>query len=646
MKRSELRSIGPDTRVIEQDSLKEGVIEQRKSAFFGMKDEQLISTIDSWILESKSLHDKFKVKQTRNEQYFLGHQLNRSRLSRTQARIVINKVWQNLETVLPRATRRLPAPTVSLPNEEDEGKRIDNLTYANNLENVLVSLAKSLNITGKAKEFLRFSQLFYLGVLKFGYDKKGGIWVENVRPQRILVPPRMSDEYVGEYHEDTVKELKVKFPKKVEKLNNLIQSNKKINEGTRVGYYEFTTKEFKVWKLQNIVLRKVKNPHWDSSGKKNHWKTPQLDYVFSDLWQMGMSLYSQTTLVDQVITLQDALNKRKRQISDNADHANGSTVVFGESGITKKEASAMESNRGRPNSVTYTKGGNPGGFQHIQGQLLQPYVAEDMQQTIREIDNIFGTHSATRGEKTPGEETFGGRQLLQGADQERIGELTLMLERVIEQLYNAVAQMIRVHFKKSEYVSFIGEDGTSVQLQIDKNLIREGVDISVKEGAALVKDKSVLSAEAIQLWQNNAIDPITLYERLGDPHPLRTAERLWMWQQAPAELFKKAQSDIDKATKSDKQKEVLTAIAQAEIENRAFVGGQTLIPAYQGANEQHIATHQDLFTTDQFRQLPQEIRNAAAAHLEEELGIVKGKLDERIANGDKGPKPEDLLKIS
>ena len=64
--------------------------------------------------------------------------------------------------------------------------------------------------------------MFYLGVLKFGYDDTDGIWVENVRPQRLLVPPHNNEDYIIEYHEDTAKELKRRFPKKEAAIDKLI----------------------------------------------------------------------------------------------------------------------------------------------------------------------------------------------------------------------------------------------------------------------------------------------------------------------------------------------------------------------------------------------------------------------------------------
>lgn len=624
---------------VEEDSLQEGIIEQRSVLSYKDSEKKLVQSVDEWINEAKPLHNQFLSKQQKNERYYLGDQLDFKKLSKYKAKIILNKVWQSLETVIPRATKKLPAPTASLPVEEDNPKQIDNTKYTRNLEDILLSMAEELNLGQKFKEIIRYQQLYYLGVLKFGYDETEGIWIECIRPQRILIPPKNSLDYVMEYHQDTVSSIKRKFAgmlseeekKEMEiKINEAVKSNGVlVPDASLVGYWEVTLPEFKFWKLNNIILKKIRNPHYNfKNEKKNHWKEPLMDYVFSDLWTLGINKYSQTTLVEQIITLQDSINKRKRQISDNADKAQGTLVAYGAAGATKKETSALQANRDNPDGVTYFADANQGAVAHFGGQLLQPYVLDDMYHTINEVDNVFGTHSTTRGEKTPGEETFGGRQLLKESDQERIDELTQMLERMAEKIYNAFAQMIRVHFEKKQYVSYLGQDGTSVQMQVDKNIIKDGVKIRVKEGSSLVKDKVTLSSEAILLWQNKAIDPITLYERIGDPQPYKTAERFFLWNTSPETLFKQITADLEKTTQSDRQKSVLEAIAQAEIENRVLVRGEK-VPPYSRANEQHIATHQDAFSPEIMQQLPPETRENIAVHLEGELEIVKGGLEER-----------------
>jgi hypothetical protein len=609
------------------DNLQEGLKGQLlNTPEMDLEDADLIAIANGYIDDAKPLFTKMKKRMDKHESYYLGHQLNSKRLKQYEARIVLNKLFQSLETVLPRATSNLPAPQVSLPPNDDSSSEVDNRVYSDNLEEIMLAIADENKIAQLLKDFLRFQELYFIGVLKFGYDEETKeIWVENVRPQRILLPPNQSGEYVIEYHVDSLGFLLNKFPDKEKEIKEAIAEMKGgegNGKGSQVGYYEITTPQMKFWKIADVVLEKIENPHWNKKGR-NFWTTAQTDYIFSDLWTLGLNQYAQTTLVEQIMTIQDAINKRKRQISDTSDKANGVLVAYGGLGITKEEAAVIEDKRKEPNGVAWLENGNPGSVQEFGGKQLQPFVFNDMLQSIAEIDNIFGTHSTTRGEKTPGEETFGGRRLLKESDQERIGELVQMLERVMEDLYKAFAQLIIVHFKKAHFVPFIGKDGTSKQLKIDKNVIEEGANIKVRQGSTLIKDKVAEAAEAIQLWQMKAIDIISLHERLGDPHPFKTAERTMMMQLAPEQVFARVKSEYDAATKGDKEEKVMISILRAGAENKALAKGQP-VPPFEGATPQHLALHQQLvMDMKEAGALTPEIAKVIKEHMLAEVATVK-----------------------
>src|SRR6185295_7250728 len=388
-----------------QDQTREGLIKQRSSVSFDDTDETLIEVANAWIQESRSLHDTMLRKQEKNENYYLGMQLDDKKLKDFQAKIILNKIFQTLETIIPRAVENLPAPMASTPETDEPGKEVDYRKYTTQIEETMLAIAEEQDLSMKLKEFLRFHQLYYLGAIKFGYDEDcQSIWVENIRPQRLFIPPNPHGEYVIEFHEATLNCLKEQFPKMAEKLQErfLMENNRQRMSnklmGTRIGYFEITTEEFKFWKVYDLLLDKQENPHYDFKNKKrNHWKEPKMDYIFSDLFTLGKGHYAQTTLIDQILTLQDAVNKRKRQISDNADRANGVIVAYGAGKVTKEEAAVLEAARQRPDGVVFLENADIGAATHFSGQQLQQFVFDDMVHTIQEIDNLAGTHATTRG---------------------------------------------------------------------------------------------------------------------------------------------------------------------------------------------------------------------------------------------------------
>lgn len=617
------------------ETQQEGVSNKRPIAMMDMTDNQLVRVANKWISEAKPLHDKMVKVQTRNENYWAGEQLDFSKLDDYQARIILNKVFQSMETMIPRTVSRIPAPVVSVPVDEDADleQRKEARQHATRVEKLIIAQSEHLKLRHLLEEFVRFFDLHHLGVLKFGYDEEeNAIWVENIRAPKIFLPPDNSKSYVIEFKYDTVEYLADQFgdeyeggrDKLIQDVLNLdapLRKQNRQNLGDGIGYYEITTDKMKFWKVNDILLGKEKNRYYDFENKSvNHWTKPRKDYIFSDIWSLGKTQYSQSTLTSQIIPLQDSLNKRKRQISDNADRANGILVAYGESGITKEEASAMEKSRKRPDSVVFSASGAPGGVQQFHGQRLEQYVFDDMIHTINEVDNVYGTHATTRGERTPGEETFGGRQLLKEADQERIATMVEMVERVAEELYNAFAQIIKVSMDEKAMLPYLGADGSSELVRVNKKLITEGLRINVKPGTTLIKDKAALAQEAVVLWQNKAIDPVTLYERLGDPTPFKTAERFFKWSTNPASLFEEVADDMDKAKSSENETMVKQSVVQAGAENKALLAGKP-VPPYRDVTPQHMAVHQDAFSGE----LPPDpaIRSNIQKHIAEELEILK-----------------------
>ncbi|MEK7091755.1 MAG: hypothetical protein AAB900_02080, partial [Patescibacteria group bacterium] len=57
--------------------------------------------------------------------------------------------------------------------------------------------------------------------------------------------------------------------------------------------------------------------------------------------------------------------------------------------------------------------------------------------------------------------------------------------------------------------------------------------VSVKEGSLIPKDRLTERNEAIDLWGAQAIDPLTLAERLEDPNPQEFTKRLVLWKLNP-----------------------------------------------------------------------------------------------------------------
>ncbi len=87
-----------------------------------------------------------------------------------------------------------------------------------------------------------------------------------LRPQKLVLDPEATieeceytGEYVGEIRTDTAANLIKRFPKK----EKLISDTVKDKLGTTINYGEWWTNDYLFWTLENKVLAKTKNPHWN-----------------------------------------------------------------------------------------------------------------------------------------------------------------------------------------------------------------------------------------------------------------------------------------------------------------------------------------------------------------------------------------------
>jgi hypothetical protein len=84
--------------------------------------------------------------------------------------------------------------------------------------------------------------------------------------------------------------------------------------------------------------------------------------------------------------------------------------------------------------------------------------------------------------------------------------------------------------------------------------------VSVKEGSLIPRDELSKRNEAIDLWGAGALDPETLFERLGFADPKQAAETLYLWKFAPQSLFpkvlEKTQQGLGEVPKSDSSQTV------------------------------------------------------------------------------------------
>jgi hypothetical protein len=552
--------------------IQQGVFELEEELRLDMPDEELVELSDAWEKKWNDYYPTLKKIEEKNENYWKGkHFANQDE----ENAIVDNLIFESLETFLPIATKQNPEPVVTADNTP-EGEAL-----ASKVSKMLIYQADTNRLKLRLKRVVRFWSMYRRGVMKMAWSmKKHDIKPIVLRPQRLILDPdgiidddmTYDGEYIGENKKEKASDLIARFPSKKAYIEAYV--NEKL--GTRVPYQEWHTDEYSFWKLGKEILGKMKNPNWnwpedkketDEYGNetvvtvpgRNHFSSPQKPYIFLSIFNLGIHPHDDTSLIEQNIANQDIINKRNRQIDENVDDMNGGWVFSGDSGLTQGQATeAVQALReggaiwiptGSPEAVVSKKMGTP-----LPGDVYNQLI--DVRNELR---NIFGTRGSTP-QGTSSEPTVRGKMIVREQDSSRIGGgISEYLEQFADQTFNWMVQMFYVHYDEKHIGSIIGKDSATEFVELINSELDRKLMVSVKEGSMIPKDSLTKANQATDLSTAGLMDPITLYDKLDYPNPYETAERLFMYKNAPQLLFPDAAKKVQDAQTQLEMEKAATA---------------------------------------------------------------------------------------
>ena len=578
-------SLGQDVNKIseERKDKDEGVVSDFLEEFkIDMSDDDLIELSKKWEKSWKEVYEGgenndnggLEQRQKRCVEYWKGK--NSSSLE-TELGIKTegsgdNLIFEALETFLPIATKQNPEPMVNADNTENGVK------LADKIKKVLIyqSGMTRLNLKITIKQAVRNWALKFVGAVQIGWSGvEDDMDIEVVRSEQLILDPNgfiKRGEYIGEFigrlKRDTAKNLIIRFPKQKESIEK--KCNGKL--GTKLNYKEFWTDEYVFWKLNDIILAKIRNPHWnyeeevkepvmtvDEDGNEiqdytengdeiyttttvpgaNHFVKPKKPFVLLSIFNLGDKPYDETSLIEQNIPNQDKINKRSKQIDKNIDNINSGWVVSGDAGFSEAQASRAVGAL-QKGGVVYVPKGNPNALiGKITGDGLPADVYNERQDARNELRGVFGI-TGLQPQGTQNEKTVRGKIIQKTADVDRIGGgVSEYIELFSSKIYDWLIQMMYVYYDEEHSFPILGKDGTQDWITIKNSDINTKLVVSVKEGSLIPKDSLTKSHLAIDLWGAGALDPLSLYEYLEFPDPRKMVEKLIQWNENPMGLIGK-----------------------------------------------------------------------------------------------------------
>lgn len=541
-----LKQVGGLFAPINKQSLKGGSIEgegtlteAQDEIALDMQDEDLLAQKNKWESDYDAYYGPIKLKQDQNLNYWRGKQYG---WDKAMYQTVDNVIFESLETFLPIVTREAPTPLVMSDNQAD------GIELSRNVQKMLSFIADEQKFKTKLKSVVRNWAIFYVGIMKIAYDfEENDMVLKVIDPTTLILDPTGLNRYVGEKKKKSTSEMLKLFPQKVEIINEL----SKGKSGTLIGYTEWWTPKYAFWTVQDQVLQKNKNPHWnydtnqpqmDENGLtteqnvpgNNHFAVPKIPFMFLNVFSLGRQPHDETSVIEQVIPLQDSVNKRTRQIDKNADDMNNGWVVSNK--FSKDEAKNLADAIRRGGVARAPTPDITGSIIRMQAAPLPQFIPNDMMDKRSEIMNVMGV----RGSMAQGimsERTVRGKIEIKSQDADRIQLIVDYVEQFVDDIFNWMVQMMYVYYDQPHVAALIGDAKAAEYISLQKSDLNRKLIVSVKEGSLIPQDPLTKRNEAIDLWAAGAIDPISLFERLDEPDPKGMAERLLMWKNNPQGLF-------------------------------------------------------------------------------------------------------------
>lgn len=618
-----------------------------------LDDVNLSAAIDHRWQDSTSLWSKMENWGKKNRMYWRNEWEDENRVARKTSRAKDNRIFLSVEHDVNILTARPAKPIVLAARPDDP----DSAQVAEGLQWMFLDLYRQRQVKKKLKRGIRklhFDRLICL--YPFWNNELNDVDVRLVNPRKVRIPKQANNEQEAEWMieeiEESISKVLGKFQGQEEEIINLygFNADKVAKEDPQVKYRMFWTSDFVAYQVNQKVIKKMLNPTWDWDGlamsveettemgkatgikrrplfervKKaqseasrqmemgtdeetgqpimkrkegtffyNHFNNPRKPYIFGTIFEDDDGPFGSTDLIHQAAPLQDNVNRRKRQIDDNAEEANG-IYLFDSKSFTKEDVQRFS---GKPGARLY--GSNiANGFKRDAGRDLPAYVFTDLEHSIREIDNIFATQGIVRGERE-GKETAAGRALLREAALERREEIIDLIDFVTLELYNWWFQLMKINYTEPHYAKPLGLKRAQKAIELTQDDFEDGVDIHILPGQIVPDDKIFRQEKALEEVQQGLISPIDYHRIVGKDDPDGITKRLIMFKMNPASLVSMSPEDMNAVSMNQNKTE-------GQIEDGNTV---TELEAY--------------LTSPEFQQLPPEQQKEVVGRVREKISQLK-----------------------
>lgn len=270
----------------------------------------------------------------------------------------------------------------------------------------------------------------------------------------------------------------------------------------------------------------------------NYFDKPRKPYIFATVFNNENSPIGRTDMITLSAELQRGIDKRKMDIDENCELANGIVKVDSEV-MGKADAQRI---RWETRGVIWGKG-VVNGVSRETGSSLPQIVFDDMIDSRSEIDNIMAATSAFRGERQ-GQETKAGRLALIQQSFLRLNELVQVVDYLSYEMFSWGMQLAKTRYTEYHYAKWMGKEGARETIEIIQDDFESGSEIVVIAGKTLPVDDEFKYEQAQNDVAAGYISPVDYLEIAKYTNAKELAKNAVLYQQNPMEAVGIAQDQM------------------------------------------------------------------------------------------------------
>jgi len=261
----------------------------------------------------------------------------------------------------------------------------------------------------------------------------------------------------------------------------------------------------------------------------NYFSNPRKPYIIATILNNENTPIGRTDMITLSSELQRGIDKRKMDIDENCELANG---------ILKVDASVMGKSdaqriRFETKGIIWGKGVKDGVTRET-GTNLPEMVFTDMTDSRSEIDNIMAASSAFRGERQ-GQETKAGRLALIQQSYLRLNELVQVVDYVSKEIFDWGMQLSKSRYTEYHYAKWMGKEGAREVIELIQDDFESGSEVTVIAGKTLPKDDEFKYEQAQNDVANGYISPVDYLEIAQYDNSKELAKNAVLYKQNPME---------------------------------------------------------------------------------------------------------------